>query len=92
MSRISFFKKRVDNLYLGGFRGDKSRGTKIFSIGAFLTLTLVKIGGQRLILEYYGTIRTSSGTTTYSTDFELVSYAVICHSRNPLGIDYQPVF
>ena len=55
MNRISIFKKRADNLYLRGFWVDKSRGTKIFSIGAFLTLTgpLVKIGGQRLILESY---------------------------------------
>ena len=39
----------------GGSRGDESRGTKIFSIGAFLTLTgpLVKIGCLRLILDSY---------------------------------------
>ena len=55
MTRISILKKPSDNLYLGGFWVDKSRGTKFFSIGAFLTLTgpLVKIGGQRLILESY---------------------------------------
>ena len=46
MNRISIFKKRADNLYLGGFWGDKSRGTKSFSIRVFLVLTghLVKIG------------------------------------------------
>ena len=55
MNRISIFKKRADNLYLGGFWGEKSRGTKIFLIRAFLTLTgpLVKIGGQKLILKSY---------------------------------------
>ena len=55
MNRISIFKKRADNLYLGGFWGDKSRGTKFFSTGACLTLTgpLVKIGGQMVILESY---------------------------------------
>ena len=55
MNRISIFKKRADNLYPGGFWVDKSRGVKIFSIGQFLTLTgpLVKIGGQKLILESY---------------------------------------
>ena len=55
MSRISIFKKRAENLYLGGFWGEKSRGTNGFSIWPFLTLTgpLVKIGGQKLILELY---------------------------------------
>ena len=55
MNRISVFKKRANNLYLGGFWGEKSRGTKIFLIRAFLTLTgpLVKIGGQKLIFESY---------------------------------------
>ena len=54
MNRISIFKKRADNLYLGGFWGDKSRGTKIFSTGACLTLTgpLVKIGGQMQIFYF----------------------------------------
>ena len=55
MTRISIFKKLADNLYLRGFWDEKSRGTKIFSIRAFLTLTgpLVKIGGQRVVFESY---------------------------------------
>ena len=55
MTRIFILKKLADNQYPGGFWGDKSRGTKFFSIGAFLTLTgpLVKIGGQKLIFESY---------------------------------------
>ena len=53
--RISILKKPADIQYLGGFWGDKSRGTKNFLIRAFLTLTgpLVKIGGQKLILKSY---------------------------------------
>ena len=55
MSRISIFKKTAENSYLGGFWGEKSRGANGFSIWPFLTLTgpLVKIGGQKLILELY---------------------------------------
>ena len=55
MTRVSIFKKRAENLYLGGFWGEKSRGANGFSIRPFLTLTgpLVKIGGQKLILELY---------------------------------------
>ena len=55
MSRVSIFKKRAENLYLGGFWGEKLRGANGFSIWPFLTLTgpLVKIGGQKLILELY---------------------------------------
>ena len=30
LSRISVFKKIAQNSYTGGFRGEKSRGTKIF--------------------------------------------------------------
>ena len=73
MTRILIFFKVANIRCTGGFWGDKSRGTKIFSIGPFLTLTgpLVKIGGQNLFLN-----RTSTGTKTCSTDFELVSYAV----------------
>ena len=55
MSRISIFKKRTENPYLGGFWGEKSRGANSFSIWPFLTLIgpLVKIDGQKLILELY---------------------------------------
>ena len=43
----------AENSYQMGFLGEKSRGASGFSIWPFLTLTgpLVKIGGQRLILE-----------------------------------------
>ena len=55
ITRISIFKKPTKNLYLGGFWGEKSRGANGFWMWQFLTLTapLVKIGGQRLILESY---------------------------------------
>ena len=55
MIRISIFKKPAENSYLGGFWGEKSRGAIGCSIWPFLTLTgpLVKIGGQKLILELY---------------------------------------
>ena len=55
MTRILIFLKMANIRCTGGFWGDKSRGTKIFSIGPFLTLTgpLVKIGGQKLIFESY---------------------------------------
>ena len=72
---ISFFmvKKRAENLYLGGFWGEKSRGANGFSIWPFLTLTgpLVKIGGQKLILELY-----QYWYENMFYRFELVSYAV----------------
>ena len=32
ITRISIFKKMADNLYLGGFRGEKSRGANGFWI------------------------------------------------------------
>ena len=55
MSRVSIFKKRAENLYLGGFWGEKSRGANGFWIWPHLTLTgpLVKIGGLRHIFESY---------------------------------------
>ena len=54
-TRISIFKKMADNLYLGGFWDEKSRGANGFWIWPFLTLTgpLVKIGGLSDILESY---------------------------------------
>ena len=55
MTRTWIFLKVANFRCTGGFWGDESRGTKIFSIRVFLTLTgpLVKIGGQRLILKSY---------------------------------------
>ena len=46
-----FFLNRL-KIYIWGLPGEKSLGTKFFSIEAFLTLTgpYVKIGGLRLIL------------------------------------------
>ena len=54
IARISKFELRCHISDLGGFWDEKSRGAKIFAIGALLTPTgpLLKIGGQNDFFDF----------------------------------------